>query len=111
MTAARMVAAIETAREAANLSQRALHDRSGISQSTLSRILSGGRPATTTEIIQIADAVGCTVAQLTGTAVADRVQCAVRSTNGSAMNKMHQRLLHFVEFDAYLDDQAIPAAR
>ncbi|SCX31478.1 hypothetical protein [Mycolicibacterium fluoranthenivorans] len=64
-----------------------------------------------TEIIQIADALGCTVAQLTGTAVADRVQCAVRSTNGSAMDKMRRRLLHFAELDAYLDDQAIPAAR
>jgi transcriptional regulator with XRE-family HTH domain len=111
MTAAQMVAAIESAREAAHLSQRALQARTGISQSTLSRILSGGRPAKLTEIIQVADALGCSVAQLTGTTVADRVQCAVRPTDGSAMDKMRQRLLHFVEIDAYLGDQAIPDAR
>ncbi|BBY62821.1 helix-turn-helix domain-containing protein [Mycolicibacterium helvum] len=111
MTAIQMAAAIESAREAAHLSQRALEDRTGISQSTLSRILSGIRPAKMTEIVQIADALGCTVAQLTGTAISDRVQCAARSTNGSTMDKMRQRLLHFIELDAYLDDQAIPAAR
>jgi transcriptional regulator with XRE-family HTH domain len=103
--------AIESAREAAGLSQRALEDRTGISQSTLSRILTGKRAAKMTEIIQIADATGCTVAQLTGTAIADRVQYAARATNGSAMEKMRQRLLHFIELDAYLDDQAIPAPR
>ena len=54
-------AAIESARTAAGLSQRALADRTGISQSTLNRILSGDRPAKMTEIIEIADAVGCTV--------------------------------------------------
>lgn len=111
MTTTQMGAAIESAREAAQLSQRALEDRTGISQSTLSRILSGKRPAKMTEIIQIADATGCTVAQLTGTATADRVQCAARATNGSAMDKMRQRLLHFIELNAYLDDQAIPAPR
>lgn len=105
---ARIGVAIESAREAAGLSQRALEDRTGISQATLSRILSGKRPAKMTEIILIADAVGCTVAQLTGTAVADRVQCAARATNGSDMEKMRQRLLHFIELDAYLDDQGIP---
>jgi transcriptional regulator with XRE-family HTH domain len=105
---ARIGAAIESAREAAGLSQRALEDRTGISQATLSRIFSGKRPAKMTEILLIADAVGCTVAQLTGTAVADRVQCAARATNGSDMEKMRQRLLHFIELDAYLDDQGIP---
>jgi transcriptional regulator with XRE-family HTH domain len=100
--------AIESACEAAGLSQRALADLTGISQSTLSRILSGKRTAKMTEIIHIADATGCTVAQLTETAVVDRVQYAARATKGSAMDKMRQRLLHFIELDAYLDDQAIP---
>lgn len=103
--------AIESAREAAQLSQRALEDLTGISQSTLSRIISGKRTAKMTEIIQIADATGCTVGQLTGTAASARAQCAARATNGSGMDKMRQRLLHFIELDAYLDDQAIPAAR
>jgi len=103
-----MTAAIENARAAAGLSQRALADRTGISQSTLNRILSGDRVPKMPEIILIADATGCTVAQLTGSAVADRVQCAARSMNGASMLTMRQRLLHFVELDAYLDDQAIP---
>ncbi|HMS77804.1 helix-turn-helix transcriptional regulator [Gordonia sp. (in: high G+C Gram-positive bacteria)] len=104
-------AAIESARTAAGLSQRALADRTGISQSTLNRILSGDRPAKMTEIIEIADAVGCTVPQLTGNTVADRVLCAARASDGASMATMRQRLLHFLELDAYLDDQGIPAVR
>ena len=104
-------AAIESAREAAQLSQRALADRADISQPTLNRILSGKRPAKMTEIIRIAAAVGCTVGQLTGTAVSDRVLCASRETNGADMDTMRHRLLHFIELDAYLDNQAIPAPR
>lgn len=111
MTTTQLGAAIESARAAALLSQRALQDRTGISQSTLSRIISGKRTAKMTEIIQISDATGCTVAQLTGTATADRVQYAARAMNGSDMGTMRQRLLHFIELDAYLDDQAIPTSR
>lgn len=104
-----MIASIESARNAAGLSQRELADRAGLSQPTLQRILTGRRPAKMPEIVLIADAVGCTVAQLTGHAVADQVQCAARSTNGEDMRTMRQRLLHFMEIDAYLDDHAIPA--
>lgn len=103
-----MIAAIENARSAAGLSQRALADRTGISQATLNRILNGERTAKMPEIILIAEATGCTVAQLTGSAVGERVLCAARSTNGANMDAMRQRLLHFMELDAYLDDQAIP---
>ena len=111
MTPNQVAAAIKSASEAAGLSQRGLADNTGISQSTLSRILSGQRNAKMTEIIQIADATGCTLAQLTGSDIADRVQYAARATNGAGMDKMRQRLLHFIELDAYLDDQAIPASR
>jgi hypothetical protein len=62
------------------------------------------------EIIAVAWATGHTVAQLTGAeTVAGRVQCAARATNGSAMESMRQALLHFLELDDYLDEQAIPA--
>lgn len=105
-----MTAAIESARTCAGLSQRAMADKTGISQATLSRILSGERQAKITEILLIADATGCTVRQLTGSPVAERVECAARATNGVGMDSMRQRLLHFMELDAYLDDQAIPAA-
>lgn len=105
-----MIASIESARRAAGLTQRGLADRSGLSQPTLHRILSGQRPAKMPEIVLLADAVGCSVAQLTGSGVADRVQCAARSTNGQEMDAMRQRLLHFMELDAYLDDHGIPAS-
>ncbi|MGO1183610.1 MAG: helix-turn-helix domain-containing protein [Micrococcaceae bacterium] len=104
-----LTAAVSSALAHSGLSQRALAEKTGISQSTLSRILDGSRPAKMPEIILMADALGCTVAQLTGTGVADRVECAARATNGSSMNTMRQRLLHFMELDAYLDDQAIHA--
>ncbi|XVV17900.1 hypothetical protein ACQP2X_40550 [Actinoplanes sp. CA-131856] len=62
------------------------------------------------EIVAISWATGHTVAQLTGAgAVADRVQGAARATNGSGMEGMREALLHFLELDDYLDEQAIPA--
>ena len=100
-------ATIESARTAAKLSQRELATRAGMSQATVNRILSGDRTAKMTEVIRIADATGCTVAQLTGTSIADRVQYAARATNGSDMSTMRRRLLHFMEVDAYLDYQGI----
>ena len=110
MAATNVGALIEHARTAAGLSQRALADATGISQSTLSRIISGDRVAKMPEVALIAQATGHTVAQLTGTGtVADRVQCAARATNDSGMERMREALLHFLELDDYLDDQAIPA--
>ncbi|MEU5905360.1 helix-turn-helix transcriptional regulator [Micromonospora sp. NPDC047467] len=101
---------IERARTAADLSQRALAERTGISQATLSRIISGDRAAKMPEIVAIAWATGHTVAQLTGAqTVADRAQYAARATNGSGMDEMRRALLHFLELDDYLDEQAIPA--
>lgn len=110
MTALAAGALIERARVAAGLSQRTLADMTGISQSTLSRIISGSRVAKIPEITAIAWATGHTVAQLTGaTTVTDRVQYVARATNGSDTDGMRQALLYFLELDDYLDDQAIPA--
>lgn len=101
---------IERARVAAGLSQRALADASGISQPTLSRIISGERPAKMPEVVAIAWATGHTVAQLTEAgAVANRTKYAARATNDSDTDRMWEALLHFVELNDYLDDQAIPA--
>jgi len=102
--------AIESARAAAGLSQRQLQDCTGISQSTLSRILSGERVAKVTELVSIAAALGCPVSRLTNSAVADRVRCAARVSNNSSAHQMRQRLLYFVELDAYLDGHEIPEA-
>jgi transcriptional regulator with XRE-family HTH domain len=110
MTTVDIGALIERARAAAGLSQRALADMTGISQPTLSRIISGDRTAKIPEIVAIAWATGHTVAQLTGAeTVVDRVQCAARATNDSDMGGMRQALIHFLELDDYLDEQAIPA--
>jgi transcriptional regulator with XRE-family HTH domain len=95
----------------ANLSQRKLARKTGIPQATLSRILSGNRPAKMPEIVAVAWATGATVAELTGaTTVAGRMQCAARATNGADMAAMRAKLLSYLELNAYLDDQAIPAA-
>lgn len=101
---------IDRALVVAGLSQRALAEATGISQSTLSRIISGDRPAKMPEIVAIAWATGHTVAQLTNVGtVADRVQFAARATNDSGMDRMREALLHFLELDDYLEDQAISA--
>jgi transcriptional regulator with XRE-family HTH domain len=103
-------ALIDRARIAAGLSQRALADATGISQPTLSRIISGDRAAKMPEVVAIAWATGHTVAQLTGaTTVAHRAQCAARATNDSGIDHLREVLLHFLELDEYLNDHAIPA--
>lgn len=110
MTMTDVGARIERAREAAGLSQRSLADATGISQSSLSRIISGTRPPKMPELMTIAWETGHTVAQLTGTGVSsERAQCAARATNGSDMDGMRRALLDFLELDEYLDEQAIPA--
>lgn len=99
---------IEQARRSAGLSQRALAERAGISQPTLSRIIAGERPAKMPEIIALARATGWTVGALAGSsAVSDRAECAARVTNGSDGAELRTELLRFLELDAYLEDQAI----
>ena len=110
MVMANIGARVEAALRAAGLSQRALAEATGISQPTLSRIISGDRQAKVPEVVAIAWATGQTVAQLTGSrTVAERAQCAARATNDSDMESIRQSLLHFLELNDYLDDQAIPA--
>jgi transcriptional regulator with XRE-family HTH domain len=102
---------IERARASAGLSQRALADITGISQPTLSRVVSGQRTAKMPELVAIAWATGATVAELAGTGtVTERIECAARATNHADMDGMREALLHFLELDDYLSDQAIPAA-
>ena len=104
-----LVARVASAQENAGLSQRALAARAGISQPTLSRILSGQRTPKMTEVIKIAEATGYTVAQLMGEDASAHVRMAARATGDTRMEAMKERLLYFVEIDSYLDDQAIPA--
>ena len=111
MTAPEAGVRIERARVAAGLSQRTLADVAGVSQPTLSRVISGQRTAKMPELMAIAWATGVTVAELTGAGtVAERAECAARATNHADMDVMREALLHFLELDEYLSGQAIPAA-
>lgn len=101
---------IEHALRAAKMSQRDLAAETGISQSTLSRTIAGERVAKMNELVAIAQITGVLLAELTGTStVADQVRCAARSANCAPMDSMYEQMLHFLELDAYLDDQAIAA--
>ncbi|MEV0355643.1 helix-turn-helix transcriptional regulator [Nocardia sp. NPDC050697] len=101
---------IAEAIDAAGLSQRELAAATGISQPTLSRTISGDRVAKMNELISIAAATGWLLTEFTGTSrAAAQVQCAARAANGASMESMRAQMLHFIELDAYLDDQAIPA--
>ncbi|WP_052109683.1 helix-turn-helix domain-containing protein [Knoellia sinensis] len=110
MTAASRVGTnISRARELAGLSQRALSRATGISQSGLSRMESGTLAPKMNEILALAWATGSTVAEITGrSAVRDRVECAARATDDADMAAMRRELTHYLELDAYLEDQAIP---
>jgi transcriptional regulator with XRE-family HTH domain len=100
---------IERARASAGLSQRALADITGISQPTLSRVVSGQRAVKVPELVAIAQATGATVAELAGTGtVAERIESAARATNQANMEGMREALLHFFELDDYLAGHAIP---
>jgi transcriptional regulator with XRE-family HTH domain len=111
VTVTEVGARIERARVAAGLSQRALADTTGISQSTLSRVISGQRAVKVPELLAIGWATGVTVAELAGAGtVAERAECAARATNHADMDSMREALLHFLELDDYLSSQAIPVA-
>ncbi|ALL79363.1 hypothetical protein AD006_29200 (plasmid) [Pseudonocardia sp. EC080610-09] len=98
---------VESALQAAGMSQREVAEISGLSQAMISRIVSGQRVAKVPELIVIALATGTPPEWLLGSsAVAERAESAARST-GSGSDAMRNRLLHFLELDAYLDDQAV----
>lgn len=99
---------VREALDAARLSQRATSDLTGIPQSAISRITNGERKAKTTELMLIAKATGRTYAELTGGGTREeQVQWAARSTAGSSMEGMKKSVLHFIDLDQYLSDQAI----
>jgi transcriptional regulator with XRE-family HTH domain len=101
-------ARIVAAREAANLTQRQLAARSGIAQATLSRIEQGARSAKLNELLVLAWALGCPAAELMGhSGVQDRLECVARATDDSSMETMRRELSHYLELDAYLEDQGI----
>lgn len=103
-------ASIERARMAAGLSREALAEAAGVSQLTLSSIISGARMAKLPEIAAIAWATGQTVARLTDVPMmADRVQSTVHAASESGTGDLRNQLLYFLELNDYLADQGIPS--
>lgn len=99
---------IKLAREAVGMAQDAVEERTGISQSTLSRIESGARLPKMNEVASLALVLGSSVSELTGhSAVRERVQCAARATDDADMAAMRRELTHYLELDASLDDQGL----
>ncbi len=96
-------------RERAGFGQRELARKAGISQATLHRIETGDRSVQGSELVALAWALGCTVSELTGNSpVRKRARFAARGSGGSDMDTMSAELLHYLELDAYLEDQGIP---
>ena len=60
------------------------------------------------EIIALAQALGSSVAEPGHSSVRDRIQCIARATDTASMHEMRRELTHYLELDAYLDDQGIP---
>lgn len=102
---------MKRARLTSKRSQREVESETDISQATLSRIESGDRPAKMNEVLSLAWALGYTVAELTGhSPVSERLQCAARASNDASMDGMREELTHFLELDAFLDEQGVPAS-
>jgi transcriptional regulator with XRE-family HTH domain len=97
------------ARTRAGVGQRELARRTGIAQTILSRIEAGERSVKANELASIAWALGCTVSELTRISpVRGRALCVARASEGSDMEGIRSELIHYLELDAYLEDQGIP---
>ncbi|NRH32782.1 helix-turn-helix transcriptional regulator [Rhodococcus sp. MS13] len=109
MSAPSTGARIEKARLAAQIaSRRELADKAGISVSTLSRIIAGTQPAKANELLAIAMATGCPLAELIGICtMAEPLQCGARPDSGANFEEMREQLLQFFELNSYLDEQGI----
>lgn len=100
---------IKAARDRAKLSQRHLADRAGLSQPTLHRIEQGARAPKMPEMIALAQALGVPLSEISEhSPVRDRVICMARAENGSEMTSLRRELVHFLELDAYLEEQGVP---
>ncbi|MET0133922.1 MAG: helix-turn-helix transcriptional regulator [Kibdelosporangium sp.] len=99
---------VEIARGRAGISQRALAKKAGLSQATLHRIEQGARTAKMPELIALARALGCSLPEISEhSPVRDRVICFARAENLSKMSGLRGELVHFLELDAYLEEQGI----
>lgn len=99
---------ISRALEQSGLSQRKVGEASGISQATISRIISGGRTPTVPEILSLSRALGVPFSSLADLEQAsDRALFAARASGDSDMTEMREVLKSYLNMNAFLDDQAI----
>ena len=111
MTAPTVPISVARALDQAGFSQRKAAELTGISQPTLSRILSGQRAPTRPALSLLAPVTGVPLARRPGRGpVPDRGLPAARAVDGAAMEEMRRTLIGYLELDAYLADQAIPRA-
>ncbi|WP_169833323.1 helix-turn-helix domain-containing protein [Corynebacterium phocae] len=88
-------------------SERDLAAETGISQFSISQIVSGQKTPTISEVMLITEALGLPFDQLSGSQIADRVEVAARSTNSSAMDEMRAQLVQLLEIEAHLTDMGL----
>lgn len=92
----------------AGMSQRDLARYSGLSQPTISRILTGGREVSSIELALIADACGVRVADLEGrSTVEDTLRCAGR-TDENAYQALSEYLTYAFSCSRRLSELGIP---
>ena len=99
---------IRTALKLSTLSQDALAERTGITQSTLSRIIRGQREASLVELAAISQATGVSLAFLRrelDLPVDTRV--AARSSDGASMSALQDRISGCIALDRCLDEYGI----
>lgn len=100
---------LSAARKAARLTQRALADESGLSQSTIHRIEDGEREVSLLELSSLADACGVTVQDLLGQdTVRNEVHCAGRTSEAGA-NTLVDYLVYALGLSRRLDELGIEA--
>lgn len=90
--------------ELRRISERQLAEKTGISQATLSRIISGDRTAKMPELILIAKELGCPFSYMTGSELSQRIPSTAYTNKDSDTRTIHQRLLFLMEIDTLLSN-------
>ncbi len=98
---------------AAGLSQRDLAEAAGMSQATVSRIVTGTRRASVPELVTLAWVLGVPYEELVATrSLSDRVLVASRSSRVEAdLSVARGRLVGYLRMELYLDAQGVAAVR
>ncbi|WP_179229108.1 helix-turn-helix domain-containing protein [Parenemella sanctibonifatiensis] len=102
---------IRAASEAAGASQEEARRAIGVSQPTYSRLEAGTRPVAGDELVALADRFGVRASTIAGLADVEARVCYAARTDvpTSTMAAMRERLFDYLELDAYLTDQGVPA--